>query len=129
MATKNVTSITEAPSLVGQVVRVLRKSRGIGINTLGQSVGIEPANLSRFERGLPGGVHTNKYLEAIAMRLGTHGSILYAISEIAADNPAMLEETEAIVNLVERLTLLIRNYLQLPLEIQEIIDEMIRENL
>ena len=81
-------------------MRALRIARGIGVNQLGNAIDLEPSNLSRFERGLPGGVHTAKYLDQIASKLGTSASILYVVSEITAAKPDILQEPAELVKLV-----------------------------
>lgn len=115
------------PSIIGSVVRALRIARGIGVNQLGNAIGLEPSNLSRFERGLPGGVHTAKYLDLIAARLGTSASILYVVSELAAAKPEILKEPAELVKLVDRLTLVIKKYPLLPQKKQEEVKRIIEE--
>ncbi|HEX7027486.1 MAG TPA: helix-turn-helix transcriptional regulator [Gammaproteobacteria bacterium] len=116
-------------SIIGQVIRALRIARGVGVNQLGNSVGLEPANLSRFERGRPGGVHAAKYLDAIATRLGTKASILYAIAEFALDNPAILKKSEDLSVMVDQLTCVIKHYSNLPSNVRDQINQVIRDNL
>ncbi len=116
-------------SIIGQVIRSLRSARGIGVNQLGNAIGLEPANLSRFERGVPGGVHATKYLDIIASKLDTTASILYAIVDVANENPEILEQPEKLSSLVDQLTLLINNYLKLPLPVKEEIDQLIKDNI
>ncbi len=128
MSINNPYQAVGTPSLIGQVVRALRIARGVGVNQLGNAVGLEPANLSRFERGLPGGVHATKYLDLIAMRLDTHASILYAIAEVASNNLDILRHPKELSDLVERLTFLIKNYLVLPTTVQEEINRIIKDN-
>jgi transcriptional regulator with XRE-family HTH domain len=115
------------PSVIGFVIRALRTARGIGVNQLGNAVGLEPANLSRFERGLPGGVHTTKYLDPIAAQLGTYASVLYAVAEIAVEDPSILKHKDKLSELVDRLTHLLKNYLHLPARAQREIDKIISE--
>ncbi len=115
------------PSIIGNVVRALRIARGIGVNQLGNAIGLEPSNLSRFERGLPGGVHTAKYLDQIASRLGTSASILYVVSEIAAAKPEILQEPAELLKLVDRLTLVVKKYLRLSVKKQEEVRRFIDE--
>ena len=129
MSNKTPDEAVETPSIIGQVIRALRTARGIGVNQLGNSVGLEPANLSRFERGIPGGVHPAKYLDAIASKLGTSGSILYAVAEMAYANPAILKDLDELTILVDKLTWVIKHYSKLPLAAREKIDNMIRENI
>jgi transcriptional regulator with XRE-family HTH domain len=115
------------PSIVGSVVRALRIARGIGVNQLGNAIDLEPSNLSRFERGLPGGVHTAKYLDQIASKLGTSASILYVVSEITAAKPEILQEPAELVKLVDRLTLVVGKYLRLSAKKQEDVKHFIEE--
>ena len=115
--------------IIGSVIRALRVARGVGVNQLGNSVGLEPANLSRFERGMPGGVHSAKYLDAIAFRLGTSGSILYAVAELAAETPDILENSDDLSKLVDQLTRLIKHYSKLPKAVREEVDIIIRDNI
>lgn len=116
-------------STIGRVIRALRIARGVGVNQLGNSIGLEPANLSRFERGMPGGVHAAKYLDPIAARLGTKASILYAVAEFASENPAILKKSEDLSVLVDQLTWVIEHYSNLPANIREQINQVIRDNL
>lgn len=129
MPTNNSEVSVGNPTVIGQVIRSLRRAKGIGVNQLGNAIGLEPANLSRFERGLPGGVHATKYLDQIASRLGTSASILYAIAELALENPDILKQPEELSTLVDQLTLLIKNYLKLPLTAREDVDSIIRKNI
>ena len=115
------------PSIIGNVVRALRIARGIGVNQLGNAIGLEPSNLSRFERGLPGGVHTAKYLDQIASKLGTSASILYVVSEITAAKPEILQEPAELLKLVDRLTLVVKKYLRLSAKKQEEVRRFIEE--
>lgn len=117
------------PSIIGQVIRALRIARGVGVNQLGNSVGLEPANLSRFERGMPGGVHAAKYLDAIATRLGTKASILYAVAEFASENPAILKKSDELSILVNQLTWVIKHYSSLSANTRDQINQVIRDNL
>jgi transcriptional regulator with XRE-family HTH domain len=129
MSNKTPVEAVGTPSIIGQVIRALRTARGIGVNQLGNSVGLEPANLSRFERGIPGGVHPAKYLDAIASKLGTSGSILYAIAEIASANPTILKDMDELPVLVDKLTWVIKYYSKLPNAAREKIDGIIRDNI
>lgn len=125
--TKTPDEAVGTPSIIGNVVRALRIARGIGVNQLGNAIGLEPSNLSRFERGLPGGVHTAKYLDQIASKLGTSASILYVVSEIAAAKPEILQEPAELLKLVDRLTLVVKKYLRLSAKKQEEVRRFIEE--
>jgi transcriptional regulator with XRE-family HTH domain len=125
--TKTPDEAVGTPSLIGNVVRALRIARGIGVNQLGNAIGLEPSNLSRFERGLPGGVHTAKYLDQIASKLGTSASILYVVSEITAAKPEILQEPAELLKLVDRLTLVVKKYLRLSAKKQEEVRRFIEE--
>jgi transcriptional regulator with XRE-family HTH domain len=125
--TKTPDEAAGTPSIIGSVVRALRIARGIGVNQLGNAIGLEPSNLSRFERGLPGGVHTAKYLDQIASKLGTSASILYVVSEITTAKPEILQEPAELLKLVDRLTLVVRKYLQLSAKKQEEVKRFIEE--
>lgn len=106
-------------------MRALRKAHGLGVNQLGVAVGIEPANLSRFERGVPGGVHTAKYLDLIAARLDTRASVLYAIAEMAQTHPDILKQPEVLSDITTNLTTLLKNYLSLPDDARQRINEIV----
>lgn len=129
MSNKTPDEAVGTPSIIGQVIRALRTARGIGVNQLGNAVGLEPANLSRFERGIPGGVHPAKYLDTIAAKLGTSGSILYAIAEMAVVNPAILKDLDELPIMVDKLTWVIKHYSKLPKGAREEIDEIIKRNI
>lgn len=101
------------PRAIGSVVRALRTLRGLSVNQLGVAAGLEPANLSRFERGVPGGVHASKHLDLIATRLGTRASVLHAIAEISNNTPDLLEEPHSLARVATELTNLIEMYPQL----------------
>ncbi|MBA3582704.1 MAG: helix-turn-helix domain-containing protein [Gammaproteobacteria bacterium] len=118
----------QSPSLIGAVVRALRKARGLGVNQLSAALEVEAANLSRFERGLPGGVSIARYLDAIAFRLGTCGSVIYAIAEYTSDDPALLDNPEKLGLMTDHLTNLVKNYLTLPLAAQQDIDGIIKHH-
>src|SRR5688500_5799622 len=125
--TKSPDEAAGTPSIIGSVVRALRTARGIGVNQLGNAIDLEPSNLSRFERGLPGGVHTAKYLDQIASKLGTSASILYVVSEITAAKPEILQQPAELVKLVDRLTLVVSKYLRLSTKKQEEVKRYIEE--
>lgn len=78
---------------------------------------------------MPGGVHAAKYLDAIAARLGTKASILYAIAEFALENPAILKKPEDLSVMVDQLTCVIKHYSRLPAEVRDEINQVIRDNL
>lgn len=125
--TKSPDEAAGTPSNIGNVVRALRIARGIGVNQLGNAIGLEPSNLSRFERGLPGGVHTAKYLDQIASKLGTSASILYVVSEVASAKPEILQDPVELIKLVERLTQLCKKFLRLTAKKQEVVMRAIEE--
>ncbi|GIX21559.1 MAG: hypothetical protein KatS3mg121_0342 [Gammaproteobacteria bacterium] len=116
------------PALIGMVVRALRQARGLGVNQLGVAAGIEPANLSRFERGVRGGVHAAKYLDLIAHCLDTRASVLYAVAELAQTRPEILDQPERLSRTVTDLTRLMRAYLELPDTARRRIDAILAEN-
>jgi transcriptional regulator with XRE-family HTH domain len=101
---------TDAPEFIGTVVRALRIARGLSVNQLAIASGIEPANLSRFERNVRGGVHANKHLNLIAKRLGTRSSVLYAIAELIPLKPSLLENSGELAITATELTHIIDGY-------------------
>jgi len=100
----------DAPEFIGTVVRALRIARGLSVNQLAIASGIEPANLSRFERNVRGGVHASKHLNLIAKRLGTRASVLYAIAELIPMKPSLLEDSGELSITASELTNIIDNY-------------------
>lgn len=110
MKASNIVSTERMPGLIGNVVRTLRIARGISVNQLGVAADLEPANLSRFERGVPGGVHASKHLNLIAKSLGTRASVLYAISEMAMDDPVLLKQPTTVSAIANELTQVIDDY-------------------
>lgn len=106
-------------------MRALRIAHGLGVNQLGVAVGIEPANLSRFERGMPGGVHAAKHLDLIAARLNTRASVLYAIAEMTASNMKILDNPDELLNIATDLTVLLDRYLVLPDEARKKLQALI----
>jgi transcriptional regulator with XRE-family HTH domain len=101
----------QASNLIGTVVRALRVARGLSVNQLGIAAGLEPANLSRFERGIPGGVHASKHLHLIATRLGTRASVLYAIAEMASIDPEILQHPKNVPEITHELTERLNRYI------------------
>jgi transcriptional regulator with XRE-family HTH domain len=100
----------DAPEFIGTVVRALRVARGLSVNQLAIASGIEPANLSRFERNVRGGVHANKHLNLIAKRLGTRTSVLYVIAELIPLKPSLLEDAAELAVTATELTHIIDGY-------------------
>lgn len=111
MQSKNTQNAERMPILIGTVVRTLRLARGLSVNQLGIAAELEPANLSRFERGVPGGVHANKHLNLIARSLGTRASVLYAITEMATIQPEILKPA-TVSHIAKELTDILDDYLQ-----------------
>lgn len=72
-------------------------------------------------------MHTAKYLDQIASKLGTSASILYVVSEVTAAKPEILQEPAELLKLVDRLTLVIRKYLRLSSKKQEEVRRFIEE--
>ena len=101
------------PEHIGTVVRALRIARGLSVNQLAIASGVEPANLSRFERGVPGGVHADRHLNLIAKRLGTRPSVLHAIAELIPLKPNLLEDSGELALTASELTRIIDNYAHL----------------
>lgn len=104
---------THMPEHIGTVVRALRVARGLSVNQLAIASGVEPANLSRFERGVPGGVHADRHLNLIAKRLGTRPSVLHAIAELAPLKPKLLEDSSELSITASELTRIIDSYAHL----------------
>ncbi|MBN1379315.1 MAG: helix-turn-helix domain-containing protein [Gammaproteobacteria bacterium] len=100
----------DTPEFIGTVVRALRMARGLSVNQLAIASGIEPANLSRFERNVRGGVHASKHLNLIAKRLGTRASVLYAIAELIPLKPNLLENSGELAITATELTHIIDSY-------------------
>lgn len=101
---------SDAPEHIGSVVRALRVARGLSVNQLAIASGVEPANLSRFERGIPGGVHADRHLNLIAKRLGTRPSVLHAIAELIPLKPNLLEDSGELSLTASELTRIIDSY-------------------
>ena len=74
---------TLGDSPIGAVLRAIRVNRGLSLKETARLVGVSPANLSRTERGLPGGVHP-RHLERIAGVFGSSIAMLYALAAAVA---------------------------------------------
>lgn len=112
MQKNNLNNSERMPALIGKVVRTLRAAQGVSVNQLGVAADLEPANLSRFERGIPGGVHASKHLSLIASSLGTRASVLYAIAEKASADAEFLDNPENVLSTAKELTEVIEKFLK-----------------
>lgn len=102
---------TLGESPIGAVLRALRLNRGLSLEDTARLVEVSAANLSRTERGLPGGVHP-RHLERITGVLGTSVVALHALAEAVAEAPALLDRPEELAALTDRLGDLQRAYLR-----------------
>ena len=64
-------------------MRVIRVNRGLSLEDTARLVDVSAANLSRTERGLPGGVHP-RHLERIAAVFGSSIATLHALAAAVA---------------------------------------------
>ncbi len=118
----------KAPEHIGAVVRALRTARGLSVNQLAIASGVEPANLSRFERGIPGGVHANRHLNLIAKRLGTRPSVLHAIAELVPLKPSLLENMSELSLTAAELTQIIDTYPHLEEDTRDRVQQIISDD-
>ena len=99
----------------------------MSIHRFGQLRDVQSHTLAGTAGHLSGGVHTAKYLDQIASKLGTSASILYVVSEITAAKPEILQQPAELVKLVDRLTLVVSKYLRLSTKKQEEVKRYIEE--
>lgn len=93
---------TLGDSPIGAVLRAIRVNRGLSLEETARLVEVSAANLSRTERGLPGGVHP-RHIERIAGVFGTSVVALHALAEAVAEAPEILESPDELVALMDRL--------------------------
>ncbi|MDZ7751462.1 MAG: helix-turn-helix transcriptional regulator [Gammaproteobacteria bacterium] len=98
-------------SPIGLVLRALRVTRGVSLEETARLADVSAANLSRTERGLPGGVHP-RHLERISGVFGTSVVALYALAEAVAEKPDLLDDPAEVAALTDRLAELQRAYLR-----------------
>lgn len=115
---------TLGDSPIGAVLRAIRVHRGLSLKETARLVGISAANLSRAERGLPGGVHP-RHLERIAAVFGTSIAILHALAAAVAEEPALLERPDELVQLSDRLADVQRAYLRASLKQRREVDRIL----
>lgn len=89
----------------------MRVNRGLSLEATARLVDVSAANLSRCERGLPGGIHP-RHLERIASVFGTSIVALHVLAAAVADDPALLEQPDDLVVLTDRLADVQRAYLR-----------------
>jgi len=87
-------------------------------------VDVSAANLSRTERGLPGGIHP-RHLERIAGVFGTSVVALHVLAAAVADDPALLERPDDLVVLTDRLADVQRAYLRASHEQRRKVDQVL----
>lgn len=102
---------TLGDSLIGAILRAIRINSGLSLEDTARLVEVSAANLSRTERGLPGGVHP-RHLERIAGVFGTSVVALHALAEAVAEAPELLEKPAALAELMDRLADVQRAYLR-----------------
>jgi len=87
-------------------------------------VEVSAANLSRTERGLPGGVHP-RHIERIAGVFGTSVVALHALAEAVAEAPEILERPDQLMALMDRLADVQRAYLRASLKRRRKVDDIL----
>ena len=115
---------TLGDSPIGVVLRAIRVNRGLSLKETARLVGVSPANLSRTERGLPGGVHP-RHLERLAGVFGTSIAMLHALAAAVADEPALLERPDELVGLSDRLADVQQAYLRASLRRRREVDRIL----
>ena len=90
---------------------MIRVNRGLSLEETARLVEVSAANLSRTERGLPGGVHP-RHMERISSVFGTSVVALHALAEAVAEAPEMLERPDELLALMDRLADVQRAYLR-----------------
>ena len=88
---------------IGLIIRALRLAKGIGLNDFADKADVNSSNFSRFERGLTGGLRLEYHLEKIAEVLETRVSALFLLQEKARTDPAMLDDRDRLLQMIERL--------------------------
>ena len=102
---------TLGDSPIGAVLRVIRVSRGLSLEEAARLGEVSAANLSRAERGLPGGLHP-RHLERIASLYGISVVGLHALAEVVTESPDLLERPDELAEMNDRLVHLQRAYLR-----------------
>jgi transcriptional regulator with XRE-family HTH domain len=93
------------------VLRVIRVNRGLSLEETARLVEVSAANLSRTERGLPGGLHP-RHMEHIAGVFGTSVVALHALAEAVTEAPEILDRPDELAALMDRLADVQRAYLR-----------------
>lgn len=109
---------------MGSVLRALREYRGLSLEETAQLVGVSAANLSRTERGLPGGLHP-RHLERIAALLGTSTVGLFALTEALTKAPQLLHHPEELAAYADRLVAVQQAYLKVSGERRREVDRLL----
>lgn len=115
---------TLGDSPIGAVLRVIRVNRGLSLEETARLVEVSAANLSRTERGLPGGVHP-RHIERIAGVFGTSVVALHALAEAVAEAPEILERPDQLMALMDRLADVQRAYLRASLKRRRKVDDIL----
>jgi len=115
---------TLGDSPIGAVLRVIRVNRGLSLEETARLVEVSAANLSRTERGLPGGVHP-RHIERIAAVFGTSVVALHALAEAVAETPDILGRPDELVALMDRLADVQHAYLRSSLARRRKVDDLL----
>lgn len=103
---------------------MIRVNRGLSLEETARLVEVSAANLSRTERGLPGGVHP-RHIERIAGVFGTSVVALHALAEAVAEAPEILERPDQLMALMDRLADVQRAYLRASLKRRRKVDDIL----
>lgn len=102
---------TLGDSPIGAILRAIRVNRGLSLEGMARLVDVSAANLSRTERGLPGGIHP-RHLERVAGVFGMSVATLHVLAVAVADDPTLLDRPDEFVVLTDRLVEVQRAYLR-----------------
>jgi transcriptional regulator with XRE-family HTH domain len=115
---------TLGDSPIGAVLRAIRVNRGLSLRDTAGMVGISVANLSRTERGLPGGIHP-RHLERIANVFGISIVALHALGVAVTEEPALLARPDELAALTDRLADVQSAYLRASRKRRRQVDEIL----
>lgn len=94
--------INEAPRIIGLTYRALREAQGLSINDVMRRTGLERANLSRFERGVPGGINQALYMHTLARTIGLRMSVVYFVAEKVLEDESLLDYPDQLMLLAKK---------------------------
>jgi len=108
---------------IGQVIRKIRKEKGVTLEQVALTAGTDPGNLSKVERNLQ--QPTPDMLEQVAKALGLPVSSLYLMAEQTVASYEVTASKEEIKQMTRRLEEFVTQFMLLSPTNQQLINEFI----